>query len=309
MTRRKDPRSARPPDAAPVAHDSELPAFTPVPRQRMRRRGWSAARQREFIAHLAETGSVRAACRRMGVGEHQVYVLRNHPEGESFRKAWEAALDMGIQRIEDTAMDRALNGVDAPVFYHGEKVGERTVYNDRLLMFILRNRAPERFAAGGGGNRGTGGLNAVSQSQLDKLKKQWRAEWEAERPNVSIAEVKASIDRKIEDIRRCVERERPLRRAALTAETLAAFAHFCTLRDRDLAAADADARTVRMLEVTLETPSTHFDPPETPALPAPQREAKDDGVPKAPDWHRKAGPPPPPPPRTEWSLKDENFDP
>jgi hypothetical protein len=92
----------------------------------------------------------------MGVGEHQVYVLRNHPEGESFRKAWEAALDMGIQRIEDAAMDRALNGVDAPVFYHGEKVGDRTVYNDRLLMFMLRTRAPERFGAGGGGNRGLG---------------------------------------------------------------------------------------------------------------------------------------------------------
>jgi hypothetical protein len=244
----------------------------------------------------------------MGVGEHQVYVLRNHPEGESFRKAWEAALDMGIQRIEDTAMDRALNGVDAPVFYHGEKVGDRTVYNDRLLMFMLRTRAPERFGAGGGGNRGAGGLNAVSQSQLDKLKKQWRAQWEAERPNVSIAEVKASIDRKIEEVRRRVERERPERRAALTAETLAAFAHFCTLRDRDLAAADADARTVRMLDVTLETPSTHFDPPETPALPAPEREAREEY------WHPPEGwshgnPKPAPPPRTEWSLKDDSFEP
>lgn len=303
MTRRKDPRSARLPVIA-----GELPAFTPVPRLRMRRRGWSAARQREFIAHLAETGSVRAACRRMGVGEHQVYVLRNHPEGESFRKAWEAALDMGIQRIEDTAMDRALNGVDAPVFYHGEKVGERTVYNDRLLMFMLRNRAPERFAGGGSGNRGLGGVGAVSQMQLDKLKKQWRAEWEAERPNVSIDEVRASIDAKIEEVRRRVERERPERRAALSAETLAAFAHFCTLRDRDLAANGADARTVRMVEVTLETPSTHFDPPEMPQLPAPEREAEQNG-----DWQ---GPPPgwrppktPPPPKTSWSIKDESFEP
>src|SRR5690606_11298080 len=73
-----------------------LPAFPPVPRQRMRRGGWSADRQRTFIELLAETGSVRAACRRMGVSEHHIYKLRRHPEGASFRKAWEAALDCGI---------------------------------------------------------------------------------------------------------------------------------------------------------------------------------------------------------------------
>jgi hypothetical protein len=270
----------------------------------MRRRGWSAARQRAFIAHLAETGSVRAACRRMGVGEHQVYVLRNHPEGESFRKAWEAALDMGIQRIEDTAMDRALNGVDAPIFYHGEQVGERKVYNDRLLMYLLSNRASARFAHGNARAAGS-----VSPRDLARLKQQWRAEWEAEGRKVSIAEVKASIDRKIEEVRRRVERERPERRAVLSQDTLAAFAHFAQLRDRDLAAAGADERTRNMVGGDLDTPTDFYDPPETPALPAPVREAEDDGIPKAPDWHRKATPPPPPPPRTEWSLKDENFDP
>jgi hypothetical protein len=205
-------------------------------------------------------------------------------------------------------MDRALNGVDAPVFYHGEKVGERTVYNDRLLMFMLKNRAPERFAAGGGGNRGMGALNAVSKAQLDRLKKQWIAEHEASKPNVTAAEVKASIDRKIEDIRRRIQRERPQRRAVLSEETLAAFAHFASLRDRDLAAANADERTRRITGGALDTPTDYYDPVETPALPAPKREEEENGVPKAPDWHRKAGPPPPAPPRTEWTLKDEGFD-
>ncbi len=43
-------------------------------------------------------------------------------------------------------MDRALNGVEQPVFAYGEFVGTRQVYNDQLLMFMLRARAPERFA-------------------------------------------------------------------------------------------------------------------------------------------------------------------
>jgi hypothetical protein len=275
----------------------------------MRRGGWSADRQRQFIALLAETGSVRAACRRLGVGEHHIYKLRSHPEAASFRAAWEAALDCGIARIEDTMMDRALYGIETPVFYQGEQCGSKQVYNDRLLMFLLTNRAPGRFARGANGQITGLARSGISPAELARQKKQWRAEWEAEQRNVSINEVRASIDRKIEDIRRRIERERPARRAALSEEPLAAFAHFIALRDRDLAASGADERTRKMLEVTLDTPSTHFDPPETPALPAPKRAAEEEGVPKAPAWHRKAGPPPPREPKTTWTLMDDSFDP
>ncbi len=205
-----------------------IPAFTPVPRQRMRRGGWSAERQREFIELLAETGSVRAACRRMGVGEHHLYKLRAHPEGASFRKAWEAALDLGIARIEDVAMDRALNGVETPVYHRGELIGTRRVYNDRLLMFLLRNRAPDRFADGRA-NRG----DAVETLQIERLKKQWQKEWEAGQHNVSAAEVRASIDRKIEEIRRLHEAKKAREWEQLSEATRSAWDRFVALRDRD----------------------------------------------------------------------------
>ncbi|MEO5706657.1 MAG: hypothetical protein ABIT10_05625 [Alteraurantiacibacter sp.] len=152
-----------------------LPAFEPVSRQRMRRGGWSAARQREFIELLAETGSVRAACRRMGVGEYRVYDLRRRADADSFRAAWEAALDIGVQRLEDVAMDRALNGVEEPVYSYGELVGTRIVHNDRLLMFLLRNRARERFA-----EAKARALSAVDAGELKRLKAQWRQDWERE---------------------------------------------------------------------------------------------------------------------------------
>ncbi len=175
---------------------ASLLAFAPVPRQRMRRGGWSAERQRQFIELLAETGSVRAACRRMGVGEHHIYKLRRHPEAASFRKAWEAALDLGIARIEDVAMDRALNGVEEPVYHRGELVGTRRAYNDRLLMFMLRNRAPERFAEGK-----PRAMNAVDKMELARLKAQWRKEWEKEwgarqleQESITIASINAKID-------------------------------------------------------------------------------------------------------------------
>ena len=153
-----------------------LPAFTPVPRLKERHNGWSPQRQQDFIEALADLGSVSAACRKVGSSQHGVYLLRRHPEAASFRAAWEAALALGIQRIEDVAMDRALNGVEVPVYAYGKIIGTRRVYNDRLLMFMLRNRAPKRFAADG-----AKGMNAIDQMMITRLKKEWRAEWEKER--------------------------------------------------------------------------------------------------------------------------------
>lgn len=300
MTRKKDPRTAR-----SLVPAGELPAFTPVPRQSQRHDGWTPERQIAFIEALADTGSVEAACKAVDMSQPGAYQLRRQPGAESFRAAWEAALQLGVQRVEDVVMDRALNGVEEDVFSYGKHIGTRRRYNDRLLMFILRNRASDRYAEGK-----PKAMNAVGKMELERLKKQWRKEWEkesAQSRNVTAAEVRASIDRKVEAVRMRIEYERAERRAALSQEAMDAFAHFCSLRDRDLAAADASERTRRIVEVTPETSSTHFDPPEPKALPGPAREAEE-------DWHPSEGyqrwpPREPQPPRTEWSLKDEGFDP
>ena len=148
MTRRTDPRSQRtPPSQLPAPARAAL-AFTPVPRRGSRHDGWTHARQRAFIEALADTGSVHAACKAVDMSQPGAYYLRRQPGAESFAAAWQAALDLGVQRIEDTAMDRALNGVEEPLYSYGKLIGSRTRYNDRLLMFMLRNRAPDRFAAG-----------------------------------------------------------------------------------------------------------------------------------------------------------------
>jgi ferredoxin-thioredoxin reductase catalytic subunit len=154
-----------------------LPAFAPVPRLCDRSNGWKPEVQRRFIEALAETGSVKAACARVGRADHGAYNLRRHPEGASFRAAWQAAVDIAMRRLEDTMLDRAINGVEVPVFCFGNLIAYRTVHNDRLGMFMLRNRLPGRYAAGGGPKA----LNAVGKMAHARLKKQWRAEWEAER--------------------------------------------------------------------------------------------------------------------------------
>ncbi len=120
--------------------------FTPVPRK-YRFDGWTADRQRAFIAALAQTGSVTAAARRINMSTEGAYHLRRQPGAESFAAAWADALDHGVQSLTDLAIDRAREGTPVPIFWKGEQVGERRRYNDRLLMFILRHHLPARYGA------------------------------------------------------------------------------------------------------------------------------------------------------------------
>lgn len=176
-----------------------LPAFTPVPRKCQRFDGWTPERQRGFIEALADTGSPKHAARAVGMTPEGAYLLRRHPEGEEFRQAWEAALALGIERLEDIAMERAIHGIEVPVYSYGKLVGTRRVFNDALLMFLLRNRAPHRFAADSLHN-----LDAATQSSLARLKREWRAEWDAEQEAaraVDSDKVLASIDAKIDRMR------------------------------------------------------------------------------------------------------------
>lgn len=236
MTRRTDNRTARLPVPA-----AQLPAFDPVP-IKPRHDGWTPERQRAFIEALADTGSVAAACKHVNMTTVGAYRIRRLPEGESFRKAWDAAIDLGVQRLEDVAMERALNGVEEPFYVYGQHVGTRTRYNDRLLMFMLRNRAPERFGASVNG-ASLKGLNAVGKMEKKRLRKKWRKEWEAEQRNVSVEDVRASIDRKIAAIRKQVEAERARDWERMSEETREAWERFVELRDADFERLNADEAT------------------------------------------------------------------
>jgi hypothetical protein len=307
MTRRTDPRTTRLPVPA-----GELPPFTPVPRQCARHDGWTDERQIAFIEALADTGSVQAACKAVDMSTVGAYHLRRQPGAESFREAWQAALQLGVARVEDVVMDRALNGVEEPLYSYGKLIGTRTRYNDRLLMFILRNRAPDRFAEGK-----PKAMNAVDQMEVERLKKQWRKEWEAEAErstrHVSHAEVCASIDRKIEEVRRVLEARRARQWERLTEETREAWARFVELRDRDLDAMQADEAARKPMEVQWDTPHDPFEHPTPPPQLIDGREHRpaetEDAMPKPGPDFRMWQPPAPPPPKTEWRLTDDGFKP
>ena len=164
-----------------------LPAFAPVPRPYNRFDGWTPERQRGFIEALADTGSVKRAAHTVNMTPEGAYLLRRHPEAAEFRQAWEAAQALGVQRLEDVAMERALHGVEVPVYHFGAVVGARRVFNDRLLMFLLRNRASKRFKA-------DGHHDAPTRGEINRLKKQWQAEYEAQTRAAAAQAAKSAPD-------------------------------------------------------------------------------------------------------------------
>ena len=118
--------------------------FTPVP-VRHRNDGWTVERQYAFIEALAETGIVEEACHRVGMSRTSADNLRRRPEGVHFRRAWDMAIDYSLYRVEEEVHARVRRGVARPIFHKGEQVGEYRHFDERLTMFLLRSRRPDRY--------------------------------------------------------------------------------------------------------------------------------------------------------------------
>jgi hypothetical protein len=111
--------------------------FTPVPRRRARRNGWSPERQQLFLFALSRCGSVARAARAAGMTPRSAYQLLDSPAADSFAEAWDRAIEEGIERVRADALERALAGVFVPVFRRGKLVRVEHRRCDRLALALL----------------------------------------------------------------------------------------------------------------------------------------------------------------------------
>ncbi|MFN2100350.1 hypothetical protein [Altererythrobacter sp. MF3-039] len=89
----------------------------------------------KFLDHLSINGNVRLACKVAGVSSQTAYrARRKHPE---LAQLWDAALVSARSHAEDVLANRALDGTEETVFYHGEEVATRIRYDSRLLLAHL----------------------------------------------------------------------------------------------------------------------------------------------------------------------------
>ena len=125
-----------------MSDPTQLIPFTPTDTCK-RHDGWTVARQKAFVEALALSGCVDDACRSVGMSDTSAYRLRLRDP--AFSDAWEAALEVALDRLDHAALARSIRGVARPIFYKGEQVGEWRHFDERLTMFLLRQRKPARF--------------------------------------------------------------------------------------------------------------------------------------------------------------------
>jgi len=118
-----------PPASAPRSQPNSPPQCPPQPQQ------FSRERQADFLDALSEWGNVAAAARVAGVSRMTAYRMRR--ACPRFEQLWKAALLRSRSSVEAVLADRALNGVEEQVFYHGEEVAMRRRYDARLLLAHL----------------------------------------------------------------------------------------------------------------------------------------------------------------------------
>jgi hypothetical protein len=119
----------------------QAPPFDPVPMARHRHDGWTAEKQRMFLAALAATGTVGTAARLVGMTRKAAYDLRKRAGAESFAEAWTAALWNGRARAFDVLMDRALNGVTTVQIQMGGAVKIGHGPDQRIAFNALRPKS------------------------------------------------------------------------------------------------------------------------------------------------------------------------
>jgi hypothetical protein len=93
-----------------------------------------------FLGHLAETGSVSAACARAGMSRNSAYKLRRKTSAESFAAAWDAAIGMPVRRVTIGDLHfLAYHGLVKPLFRGGKYLrSQRQPDNSALLKLMAR---------------------------------------------------------------------------------------------------------------------------------------------------------------------------
>lgn len=117
-----------------------VPAFNPVP-LRYRRDGWTPGRQSDFLGRLAETGSIAAAARHVGMTRESAYRLRDKTGAGSFAAAWDSILAQrpsAPKSTLDLLWHRVRYGSLKPIMRGGKHVATRHSPDNDAVLKLYR---------------------------------------------------------------------------------------------------------------------------------------------------------------------------
>jgi len=104
---------------------------------------FNATNKRKFLKELRRTCNVTIAAYKVGITKR---CATDHKKKDAeFSAAWEDAIDEGIDLMEESARERAFDGVKEDVYYQGNPCGKINKFSDGLTTFMLKANRPEKF--------------------------------------------------------------------------------------------------------------------------------------------------------------------
>jgi len=117
-------------------------------------------KRRVFLEALALSANVTQSARVAKLDRNTAYDWR--AADKEFAEAWDRAVELGTDALEDEAVRRGMAGVKKPIFQGGKLVGHVNEFSDTLLIFMLKARRPMVF-------RDRADLNVTGHLTLEQL--------------------------------------------------------------------------------------------------------------------------------------------
>lgn len=158
---------------------------------RVRYDGFTPLRQRAFLRVLTETGKYQDAAKAVGLSEVAARNMRRR--FPAFAEACDRAIARSAGTLEQAAFERAVEGVEEPVWHAGKLVGTRRRYSDALLGRMLGREA----RAGKARASAPAALVAAAHEAAKAAGGSFHLPASAEETNASILKKLAAIERRM----------------------------------------------------------------------------------------------------------------
>lgn len=96
-----------------------------------------------FIELFMQTGHIGKTCQILGMVPRTLHHWKS--KDPEFAAEFEMAERVALMLLEDAAVERAMYGIEKPVYQGGKLAGYVREYSDTLLIVLLKARAPHKY--------------------------------------------------------------------------------------------------------------------------------------------------------------------
>jgi len=179
---------------------------TPAEGFRRRQGGFTATKREAFVVAMGRYGTVRDACRVVGVSKTSFY--RHEKRDADFARRVAAARREAAGKLEAIAWERATVGGDETLIRGGAVVEVRRKPSDAMLRLLMQASEPDKYGATMGRRVDEKALRAAIEKELRpkieaELKEQLKAKgWQPPQTRAEIIAVRRELLEELSELNR-----------------------------------------------------------------------------------------------------------